>query len=83
MSGLAPTLMVVRVAYGKSVDSVQQMVSIHVVERETQPGPSISRGGASVTGILSCPPRNEVAELDVEDFNPEKKERQDGFEGLN
>ncbi|KAF9255176.1 hypothetical protein L218DRAFT_1081974 [Marasmius fiardii PR-910] len=27
MSGLAPTLIIVRVAYGKSVDSVQQMVS--------------------------------------------------------
>ncbi|KAF9265097.1 hypothetical protein L218DRAFT_957781 [Marasmius fiardii PR-910] len=28
MSGLAPTLIIVRVAYGKSVDSVQQMVSL-------------------------------------------------------
>ncbi|KAL0058039.1 hypothetical protein AAF712_015298 [Marasmius tenuissimus] len=36
MSGLAPTLIIVRVAYGKSVESVQQMVSIHFAERETQ-----------------------------------------------
>ncbi|KAK1219520.1 hypothetical protein PQX77_017753 [Marasmius sp. AFHP31] len=32
MAGLAPTLIIVRVAYGKSVDSVQQMVSTHFSE---------------------------------------------------
>ncbi|KAF9265055.1 hypothetical protein L218DRAFT_957729 [Marasmius fiardii PR-910] len=32
MSGLAPTLIIVRVAYGKSVDSVQQMVSLQLTD---------------------------------------------------
>ncbi|KAK1218154.1 hypothetical protein PQX77_019174 [Marasmius sp. AFHP31] len=37
MSGLAPTLIFVRVAYGKSVDSVQQqMTSIHLSEEASQ-----------------------------------------------
>ncbi|KAK1230386.1 hypothetical protein PQX77_006531 [Marasmius sp. AFHP31] len=37
MSGLAPTLIIVRVAYGKSVDSVQQQViSIHLSEEASQ-----------------------------------------------
>ncbi|KAK1217562.1 hypothetical protein PQX77_019791, partial [Marasmius sp. AFHP31] len=37
MSGLAPTLIFVRVAYGKSVDSVQQqMMSIHLSEEASQ-----------------------------------------------
>ncbi|KAG7088994.1 hypothetical protein E1B28_012940 [Marasmius oreades] len=34
MSGLAPTLVIVRVAYGKSVDSVQQVMSIHFLDQE-------------------------------------------------
>ncbi|KAL0056947.1 hypothetical protein AAF712_016436, partial [Marasmius tenuissimus] len=34
--GIAPTLIIVRVAYQKSVDSVQQMVSIHFAEHESQ-----------------------------------------------
>ncbi|KAK1216492.1 hypothetical protein PQX77_020880 [Marasmius sp. AFHP31] len=37
MSGLAPTLIFVRVAYGKSMDSVQQqMMSIHLSEEASQ-----------------------------------------------
>ncbi|KAK1234697.1 hypothetical protein PQX77_002094 [Marasmius sp. AFHP31] len=36
MAGLAPTLMIVRIAYGKQVDSVQQTMSIHFAERETR-----------------------------------------------
>ncbi|KAK1218765.1 hypothetical protein PQX77_018532 [Marasmius sp. AFHP31] len=37
MSGLAPTLIFVRVAYGKSVDSVQQqLMSIHLSEEASQ-----------------------------------------------
>ncbi|KAK1223246.1 hypothetical protein PQX77_013873 [Marasmius sp. AFHP31] len=48
MSGLAPTLIIVRVAYGKSVDSVHQMVSINFAERETQQGPQLSAPRATV-----------------------------------
>ncbi|KAK1220453.1 hypothetical protein PQX77_016771 [Marasmius sp. AFHP31] len=36
MAGLAPTLIIVRVGYRKSVDSVQQMVSIHLAEHGSQ-----------------------------------------------
>ncbi|KAK1224367.1 hypothetical protein PQX77_012728 [Marasmius sp. AFHP31] len=36
MAGLAPTLIIVRVAYRKSVDSVQQVVSIHLAGCESQ-----------------------------------------------
>ncbi|KAK1217584.1 hypothetical protein PQX77_019753 [Marasmius sp. AFHP31] len=36
MAGIAPTLIIVRVAYRKSVDSVQQMVSAHFAECESQ-----------------------------------------------
>ncbi|KAK1217926.1 hypothetical protein PQX77_019401 [Marasmius sp. AFHP31] len=53
MSGLAPTLIIVRVAYGKSVESVQQMVSIHFAENETRLGPSTGGIRATVE-IRSC-----------------------------
>ncbi|KAK1229642.1 hypothetical protein PQX77_007277 [Marasmius sp. AFHP31] len=33
MAGLAPTLIIVRVAYGKSVDNVDQVMSIHFADR--------------------------------------------------
>ncbi|KAK1221597.1 hypothetical protein PQX77_015610 [Marasmius sp. AFHP31] len=37
MSGLAPTLIIVHVAYGKSMDSVQQqMMSIHLSKEASQ-----------------------------------------------
>ncbi|KAJ8077807.1 hypothetical protein PM082_002241 [Marasmius tenuissimus] len=55
MSGLAPTLIIVRVAYGKSVDSVHQMVSIHFAERESQQGPQLSVLRATMD-ISSRPP---------------------------
>ncbi|KAK1223922.1 hypothetical protein PQX77_013201 [Marasmius sp. AFHP31] len=48
MSGLAPTLIIVRVAYGKSIETVQQMVSIQFAERETQHGPRLSMLRATV-----------------------------------
>ncbi|KAF9259992.1 hypothetical protein L218DRAFT_1055628 [Marasmius fiardii PR-910] len=34
MSGLAPTLIIVRVAYGKSVNSVQQMASLQLTNAQ-------------------------------------------------
>ncbi|KAL0061359.1 hypothetical protein AAF712_011817 [Marasmius tenuissimus] len=45
--GFAPTLIVVRVAYGKSVDSVRQVMSIHFAEQSSYP---IS--GPTATGAL-------------------------------
>ncbi|KAK1226709.1 hypothetical protein PQX77_010305 [Marasmius sp. AFHP31] len=36
MAGLAPTLIIVRIGYRKSVDSVQQMVSAHFAEGGSQ-----------------------------------------------
>ncbi|KAK1221600.1 hypothetical protein PQX77_015613 [Marasmius sp. AFHP31] len=51
MSGLAPTLIFVRVAYGKSVDSVQQqMMSIHLSEEASQQrtGPGTSAPQAAM-----------------------------------
>ncbi|KAL0061699.1 hypothetical protein AAF712_011451 [Marasmius tenuissimus] len=48
MSGLAPTLIIVRVAYGKSVETVTQMVSIQFAERDTQQGPRLSALRATV-----------------------------------
>ncbi|KAL0057588.1 hypothetical protein AAF712_015766 [Marasmius tenuissimus] len=54
MSGLAPTLIIVRVAYGKSVETVTQMVSIQFAERETQQGPRLSALRATVD-ISSSP----------------------------
>ncbi|KAK1229644.1 hypothetical protein PQX77_007280 [Marasmius sp. AFHP31] len=53
MAGLAPTLIIVRVAYGKSVDSVQQVITrtIHFAEQESQetrPGRSLSALRATV-----------------------------------
>ncbi|KAK1224581.1 hypothetical protein PQX77_012510 [Marasmius sp. AFHP31] len=52
MAGLAPTLMIVRVAYGRSVDSAQTVVSIRFAERETQLASSTS-GTRGTTDIYS------------------------------
>ncbi|KAJ8079841.1 hypothetical protein PM082_016666 [Marasmius tenuissimus] len=50
MSGLAPTLIIVRVAYGKSVESVQQvMESIHFAEQVSQQGPRHGTSGLRAT----------------------------------
>ncbi|KAL0062599.1 hypothetical protein AAF712_010533 [Marasmius tenuissimus] len=38
MAGLAPTLIIVRVAYRRSVDSVEQMMSIHFAEHSSSQG---------------------------------------------
>ncbi|KAK1223923.1 hypothetical protein PQX77_013202 [Marasmius sp. AFHP31] len=63
MSGLAPTLIIVRVAYGKSVESVQQMVSIHFAERQTRHrGPGDT--ALHVTLDVRSHSQNETSELD-------------------
>ena len=48
--GLAPTLIIVRVAHRQSVDSVQQMMSIHFAEKSSQH--AIEPTGANVVGSL-------------------------------
>ncbi|KAK1223224.1 hypothetical protein PQX77_013903 [Marasmius sp. AFHP31] len=62
-TGLAPTLIIVRVAYGKSVDSVQQMVSIHFAERETQQEANVNPARATV----DIRPRSTFAALGAND----------------
>ncbi|KAK1223918.1 hypothetical protein PQX77_013197 [Marasmius sp. AFHP31] len=65
MSGLAPTLIIVRVAYGKPVESVQQMMSLRFAENGTQHG----LGNMSVlqaTIDIRSRPQNEVMEIDLE-----------------
>ena len=47
LQGLAPTLIIVRIAYGSSDNSVQQMVSIHFAERVSQQ-PSVHAGAIIV-----------------------------------
>ncbi|KAK1223924.1 hypothetical protein PQX77_013203 [Marasmius sp. AFHP31] len=61
LSGLAPTLIIVRVAYGKSVESVQQMVSIQFAERDLHQGP----GAGTLRGTLDIHsrPRHGALEL--------------------
>ncbi|KAK1224582.1 hypothetical protein PQX77_012511 [Marasmius sp. AFHP31] len=74
MSGLAPTLIIVRVAHGKSVDSVPQMASIHFAERETQPWPITS----AVQATVDILPRTGVETLRGNDAEVVKPE-QSGF----
>ncbi|KAK1221017.1 hypothetical protein PQX77_016180 [Marasmius sp. AFHP31] len=77
MSGLAPTLIIVRVAYGQSVDSVQQMMSIHFAEQASQQGTrpgTISLRGTG--GIQSHPQNNNAindAHLEVKVSNDEDR----------
>ena len=64
MKGLAPTMIIVRVAYGKSIDSVQQMMSIRFVEGESQ-RPGTPQGGLRGTVVIpSRTQANEPLELE-------------------
>ncbi|KAJ8077867.1 hypothetical protein PM082_002308 [Marasmius tenuissimus] len=63
MAGLAPTLVIVRVAYGKSVESVQQMASIRFAERQAQHG-GLGNTALHVTLDVRSHPQNETSELD-------------------
>ncbi|KAK1223921.1 hypothetical protein PQX77_013200 [Marasmius sp. AFHP31] len=65
MSGLAPTLIIVRVAYGKSVDSVQQVISIHFAEQASQ----IPR---TMTVDIRSRPQNDNLATHIEAGSPEK-----------
>ncbi|KAL0069187.1 hypothetical protein AAF712_003875 [Marasmius tenuissimus] len=71
MSGLAPTLIIVRIAYGKSVDSVQQqMLSIHFAEPGSNQGANPSALRATVD--IRSHRQNEDLEARVEIANSEK-----------
>ncbi|KAK1223582.1 hypothetical protein PQX77_013541 [Marasmius sp. AFHP31] len=72
MSGLAPTLIFVHVAYGKSVDSVQQqMMSIHLSEEA-----SWQRTGLG-TGMPQSNPQTSNLKDCMEEPKPEVKMEQD------
>ncbi|KAK1223250.1 hypothetical protein PQX77_013877 [Marasmius sp. AFHP31] len=60
MTGLAPTLIIVRVGYRQSVDSVQQMVSIHFAECESK-WEAGNRAAQSTPDITSCPQREDAS----------------------
>ncbi|KAJ8077912.1 hypothetical protein PM082_002353 [Marasmius tenuissimus] len=57
MAGFAPTLVIVRVAYGKSVDSVQQMMSIHFAEQTSRPGHG--HGVSTLRTTVNLPSRSQ------------------------
>ncbi|KAJ8077829.1 hypothetical protein PM082_002269 [Marasmius tenuissimus] len=76
MSGLAPTLIIVRVAHGKSVDSVQQeMVSIQFAERETRHG-SATTGRDFTLDTHSDPQLRDSSEIDTSEAELETKIRE-------
>ncbi|KAG7100281.1 hypothetical protein E1B28_002054 [Marasmius oreades] len=66
MSGLAPTLIIVRVAHGKQVESVQQMMSINFAAREPQSGTN-----AATVDFPTHPDRNPSRD-DIEAVQLEK-----------
>ncbi|KAK1215361.1 hypothetical protein PQX77_022031 [Marasmius sp. AFHP31] len=70
MSGLAPTLIIVRVAYGQSVESVQQVVSIQFAERETQRHSTVN-GLQTTVDIQS---RRHNGDVDLENVELSKAE---------
>ncbi|KAK1229640.1 hypothetical protein PQX77_007275 [Marasmius sp. AFHP31] len=73
MSGLAPTLIIVRVAHGKSVDSIQQeMVSIRFAERETR-HESGSTARNFTLGTNSDPQLRDSSEADPTEAKLEEK----------
>ncbi|KAK1224583.1 hypothetical protein PQX77_012513 [Marasmius sp. AFHP31] len=74
MSGLAPTLIIVRVADKKSVDSVQQMVSMHFAERDTQQATGTSAIQATID--IRSHPQTAIQEIDSEGVQQERKARE-------
>ncbi|KAK1223919.1 hypothetical protein PQX77_013198 [Marasmius sp. AFHP31] len=71
MAGLAPTLIIVRVAHGKSVDSVQQMMSIHFANQDAS---QQSHGESDTTATLHVRSyfRNRASDVDIEAAKPEE-----------
>ncbi|KAK1215405.1 hypothetical protein PQX77_021980, partial [Marasmius sp. AFHP31] len=72
MAGLAPTLIIVRVAHGKSVDSVQQVMSIHFAEQVSQQGTTFGPNLLQTTLDIHPYRRNDDDNARVEIDNPEE-----------
>ncbi|KAL0058239.1 hypothetical protein AAF712_015088 [Marasmius tenuissimus] len=73
MAGLAPTLVIVRVAHGKSVDSVQQVMSIHFAEQASQQGTTFGLNVLRTTLDIRSHRRDDADDARVETANPEEK----------
>ncbi|KAK1223510.1 hypothetical protein PQX77_013615 [Marasmius sp. AFHP31] len=73
MAGLAPTLIIVRVGHKKSIDSIQQMVSIHFAEHESQQ--EVGNRALQMTLDISSNPQHDNAPggSHVEEVIAEKK----------
>ncbi|KAK1230364.1 hypothetical protein PQX77_006546 [Marasmius sp. AFHP31] len=74
MSGLAPTLIFVRVAYGQSVDSIQQqMMSIHLSEAASQQRTGLSTSAPEVAMDIQSNPHTDSLENHIEEPKLEAK----------
>ncbi|KAK1218763.1 hypothetical protein PQX77_018530 [Marasmius sp. AFHP31] len=72
MAGLAPTLIFVRVAYGKSVDSVQQqMMSIHLSEGASQQRTELDTNAPQAAVDIQSNPQTSNPEDCMEEPRPE------------
>ncbi|KAK1217558.1 hypothetical protein PQX77_019787 [Marasmius sp. AFHP31] len=77
MSGLAPTLIFVRVAYGNSVDSVQQqMMSIHLSEEASWQRTGLGTSMPQAAMDIQSNPQNSNLENCMEDPKPEVEMKQ-------
>ncbi|KAL0060532.1 hypothetical protein AAF712_012690 [Marasmius tenuissimus] len=75
MSGLAPTLIIVRVAYGKSANSVQQMMPISFASNQSSRQESgLARRALQVIVDNRSHRQNDSLEDHEEDAEPEKKD---------
>ncbi|KAK1223126.1 hypothetical protein PQX77_014000 [Marasmius sp. AFHP31] len=74
MSGLAPTLIIVRVAYSKSVDSIQQqMVSIHLSKEASQQRTGLGTSMPQAAVDIQSNPQTSNLEDCMEEPKPEVK----------
>ncbi|KAK1220344.1 hypothetical protein PQX77_016888 [Marasmius sp. AFHP31] len=74
MSGLAPTMIIVRVAYGKSMDSVQQQImSIHLSEEATQQRTGLDTSTPQAAVDIQSNPQTGNLEDHTEEPKPEVK----------
>jgi len=75
LQGLAPTLIIVRVAYGKSIDSVEQITQIHFAEKESQSGSGYGTSAQlqATVDIRHHPPSDDGLGSSVDTTKPEGK----------
>ncbi|KAK1224365.1 hypothetical protein PQX77_012726 [Marasmius sp. AFHP31] len=75
MSGLAPTLIIVRVAYGKSANSVQQMMPISFASQQSsQQASGLARRAFQLTVDIRSHRQNDNPEDHEEEAEPELKD---------